>query len=203
MGGSSSSGSSSTSCSTANDPPPSTPCERCLRKEGDKRCRDCKRRVCGEQCWEPNAKRCWDCLGETSDGRPRGQRGLAKQDGRWRVVQLESPTAGVAHATTTGESNLRSGQGLGDALAGTSHDGGDESGSAAPAMALQRSVEASPVERHQRPSKSARSSLVEACRGWADRASPELVKAGSAEPRRSSSRLPRSIPAGARRGWVD
>ena len=45
--------------------PPKRPtaCARCQRWEGDEWCVGCRRHVCSEQCWEPNAERCWDCLG--------------------------------------------------------------------------------------------------------------------------------------------
>ena len=43
--------------------PRPTACAKCRRGEGDEWCVGCRRHVCSDQCWEPNAERCWDCLG--------------------------------------------------------------------------------------------------------------------------------------------
>ena len=46
-------------------PPKHNPrCQRCGRWDADEWCPTCHRHVCVEQCWEPNAERCWDCLGK-------------------------------------------------------------------------------------------------------------------------------------------
>ena len=45
-------------------PKPTRVCRRCGRCPGDEYCVACKEDVCSEQCWEPNAERCWDCLGK-------------------------------------------------------------------------------------------------------------------------------------------
>ena len=42
---------------------PRPPCDRCDRNAWDYVCAACGRRVCAELCWEPNVKRCWDCIG--------------------------------------------------------------------------------------------------------------------------------------------
>ena len=42
---------------------PRPPCERCDRNAWDYMCAACGRRVCAEQCWEPNDERCWECIG--------------------------------------------------------------------------------------------------------------------------------------------
>ena len=45
-------------------PPRTAPgCERCKRWIADEHCPSCRRAICAEQCWEPNAERCWCCLG--------------------------------------------------------------------------------------------------------------------------------------------
>ena len=56
-------------------PLPTLRCQRCERDEREKHCPACRRAVCAEQCWEPNAKRCWDCLGlpPRPSGRGRGR----------------------------------------------------------------------------------------------------------------------------------